>query len=432
MEYNNMLTRFWLAGPFYARPGDSDVSTFPGSGTPTATDTDDFGTNDQIVNLGTKIHKFGRRRTPLLSYLMDGIVQENTEQETFGHLEQPHNPEFVEYTGATESSQASPITIANFNRLVEGQVIFFVDSKRAVRVSATPSTSAVAIAGATNLNFGTLGTPLLTNGEKGILLPRHVEQGSTIGDFVEYGRVQYDFQTSIIEEPVITTGTRAAQRLRSGKGVWQDAFDEVTDGLKRKMQAGFMMQGALAPTAGTSHPIHASSSVDAWTTLNRFIFNRRFTRFDLEEMILALGRQNEMPSNPDDPRPMELVIPCSKRLKAQITGWASEFLHLTQEERGMFGPEVTRVRVGTGDIVMIMPLDMFDKDPTLEGRFWMFDRRDIKYRALADVENRDIRYFPNATFDPGNIDVNGGRILGEFGLEFFNKEGFASAEGITF
>ena len=139
-----------------------------------------------------------------------------------------------------------------------------------------------------------------------------------------------------------------------------------------------------------------------------------------------------MPSNPYDPRPMELVIPCSKRLKAQISGWATEFLHLTQEEVMTFGPEVQRVRVGTGDIVMIMPLDMFDKDPTLEGRFWMFDRRDIKYRALSDIDNRDIRYFPNVTFDPGNIDVSGGRIFGEFGLEFFNKEGFASAEGITF
>jgi len=412
---------------YYARPGASDVPSYVGSGSPGATDSADFAANDQIINLGTDIHKFGRRKTPLLSYIMGGVQTKPTVQETFGHLEQPHNPEFVEYTGADETVQGNTITIANYARLSAGQVIYWIRAKRATRVATTPGGTGVSIAGTQNLNFGTPGTPLLKNGDKGILLPRHVAEGSQIGDFVEYGRVQYDFQTSIVEEPVTVTGTRGAQRLRSRKGVWQDAFDEASDAFNRKLQAGLVLQGGFAPTtpSGEAHPIHASMSIDAFTTQHRWVFGRRINKFDFEEILLALGRENKFESG-------GLAVICGRRLKSTISGWASKFLEFTPEEAATLGVEVKKLLMGTGDELTIIPLDFFDKDPTLEGRFWIFDRGNMLHRPLIDVDDRSIKYYPNPLADPGNTDTKGGRIFGEFGFEFFNPESFASGEDVRF
>lgn len=424
MKHNGFLS-YWLSKPFYIRPGDPSIPVFPGSGSPTAIDTEDKITNDQIVNLSKDIAFFGMKRLPLLRYIMDGITVEATVQETFGHLEDSPNPEFVEYTGSTETVQASPITIGNFNRLTAGAVIHWIRIKRNTRVSATPSTSAVAIAGALNLNFGSAGTPLLANGDKGILIPRHVEQGSTIGDFVTFGRIQHDFQTSIVEEPVILTGTEGAQRLRNDQGRFLYELRKSSDAFNRKLQAGLLYMYGLVPTAGTSHPIHASVGIDDWTTVHRFVYNRRISRFDVDDIIERLARENDIEDHP-------VALLCSMKFKSMVSGWAHSHLQFSERENILFGTHVTRILTGAGFIVDLLPMNFFDKDPILQGRFYILNRRNMKYRPLIDVRDRDIRYYPNKTYDPGNVDLEGGRIFGEFGLDFANKEGWACGEGVVF
>lgn len=410
---------------FYARVGDAPA--YPGAGTPTATDSDDFAANDQIINIGKDIPKFGNRQNTFLRYVMDNIARKNTVQETFSHKEEPQQPVMVKYTGVDESSQnTTSIVIENWQRLVDGHRIFFPRTGEIIRVAATPTSSAVSVS-ATERDFGTNTGGLLKRGDVGYIMTKALPQGSSIGDSREHGLVNYDFQTGIIDEVVRQTGTRAAQRRIDGMPVWQVAFDNTMDRLNRLLEVAMIMSRGIAPTVDTNisvHPIHVSMGIDEWSSSLRYVFNRRVNRFDFDDMLLQLARENDLASWES------ITLLCSTAFKSQVSSWADARVQLPQDIASL-GSTIERIKTGAGHVVDLLPVSFLDRDPLMQGRAWIFNRANIRYRPLVDDLDRDVRYYPDPTADLGNTDFVAGRVIGEFGYEFFNKEGFISIEGMV-
>lgn len=374
----------------------------------------------QPFAIGQEIYRFNPNKHQLLSWAMTHSRRKPCETHAFFHLEKAPLPNWVKYTGADESSQATTgLTFENGGtRLTTASRVYVARTGEVIRLTADMSGNDTA---AVVRNFGTSGTPLLKNGDKCKILPPAHMEGRTMGEGPTGGEVVKSFATSIVDWPVQLTGTKAAERNVDGSS-FENALDDALEQSQDQLESELLFGAYKIDDSSYTYPLHTTNGLMNFISTNVWSVNGYMTRMDFWDIIAEWRKFNKEGG----------AIVCSSEMISMINEWVFHKLTFNQDMKTL-GMDIQQIRTPSGGLFDLIECDLLGQEKNLMGTILLLpglaSKQGIDYRPLIAVENRDIKYQP---VNEPEKDLKQGCIFGEYAWEFWGEERFGVVTGIDF
>ena len=393
--------------------------------TRTVRDTADPIAQDKPLHISTNVYLNDPNTNKALGWVMTHSESTPVHNHTFGHLEDAPFTGWVQYSGATEVTQAATgLTISGvFERCALGDRLFNPRSKEIFRLTADPASSDTTGAVARNFGRGAT-TDYLIKGDYLLKLTPAQEEGFTTGKGMTGVDVYKSFTTGIVSYPVKTTETENNERYYQRGTPFEKDLNKQWAALEDDMEADLFFGAQKEDSSTYTQNMHTTSGLYDFISTNVWTVDKTLSRFDLWDILLEWKTLNKN---------KEGVIMCSLYFKTMVTRWAFEKLTYfagpgDDKENGIDGLSIDRVvtDVGTFDIVAV---DLLGAHPDMAGLVFLLPMDGIEYHWLEENENHDIQYNPQHRDE---VHAKEGEIWGEFGWEFFEEEKFGLIKGLEF
>ena len=193
---------------------------------------------------------------------------------------------------AAATAAATTITVTNFRYFRAGDIILFIETGEQARVSATPSTTTVAIVRA----WGETSAAAVTNGTKIRIVGNANEEDALGRDVISVQKDNRFNYLGILREPFSISNTAKVTKVFAGVDFEDDAVDAL---IKHKcdLEDMFLQGQRYLDTTGTE-PMRATRGVSVWITttvvavgggLTEPVFDsflRRFFRYGSKAKVL--------------------------------------------------------------------------------------------------------------------------------------------------
>ena len=373
--------------------------------------TSDAISQEKPLDISNKIWMFDPNKNKGLGWALINGRKRSVFNHIFGHLEDPPFPNWVEYAGADEASQAVTgiaLKTGHGARLTLGSRVFWTRTKEIMRLDAVMSTDTTA--GVTrNYGRGT-SADLLQTGDQGLIISPAFQQGFTMGLGLSQGMVYKNFATSEVSWPIQVAYVENVEQSRGGNPFIR-ALNKSLKAAKDQME-GELFFGAKRDSTLSSAPITVSEGLDNYISTHSYTAST-LSRMDLWDILTEWGRDG--------------AIMCSKAFRSLITGWAMSMTQYVQgtKEDGMVIDRIV-CPAGTFDLVTI---DLFDQDPYLMGTVYFVPKGGhIAYCPLEfGGQSLDIKYNPVSRDE---VHAKEGEVYGVYGWEFNEEEAFAKLTGL--
>jgi len=387
----------------------------------TVRDTADPIAQDKPLFIGDKVWMLEPDQNQALSWLMaNGRPTEKVYNHTFGHLEDAPFPNWVEYTGADESSQAvTGLTIDNvYERCAEGQILMCARTKELMRLTADPVSADTTAAVARNFGRG-VATDLLKKGDKLLLLTPQMYEGFTTGKGQSGVGVYKSFTTGIASWPVRTTYTEQVEKRYDGATPFERDLAKSWIRVKDQMENGALFAAQKEDSSSYTQNFHTFSGLYDFITTNVFSVNGTLSRMDLLDILLEWGQFYKG----------NCAILCSAAWKAMVTEWAYGQMLYDQGAKAL-GMNIEQINLN-GKFYNLIEVDKLSQDPDLMGIAFLCPAGKFQYHPLVDKDGivNDIHYSP---ISRDEVHQKEGEIWGEFGYEFYDEETWGLITGVEF
>jgi hypothetical protein len=363
-------------------------------------------------------------RNKALSYILSAGVKESVNVPSFGHLEDAPLPNWVNFAGATETSQGTTglVITEGSQRLGIGSRVFFPDTDQIIRFDAEFSG---ATSGAVTRNYGKgATTAYLTTGSKGLLLPPSHYEGFTVGAGQTNTKVYKSFNIEIVSWPLNVTDTEYASKARGGNP-FARALNKAWDASGDQLESGLLFGAKYNANTGpnlqdATTPLRASEGLLNFCQTNVYAFTDLPTRQDLWAILGEWTMFNRDGG----------ALLCSKAFKHWIANMAYAKLTVNEIDKAI-GFSVDRIMTPDGQFDLV-EVDLLNQHPKLMGMVFGIPARgsqNIKYRPLIGDMDLDIRYRPVVQDEKHQIM---GEIYGQYGWEFAEEEKFLVIKGLRF
>jgi hypothetical protein len=387
----------------------------------TVRDTADPIAQDKPLMIGDKHWMLDPDANQGYSWLMaNGLPAQPVYNHTFGHLEDAAFPNWVVYTGATETTQAvTGLTIDNvYERCANGQVLMNARTKELMRLTADPA-SADTTSTVARCHGRGVATDYLVQGDRLLLLTPQMAEGFTTGKPISGVGVYKSFTTGIVSYPVSATYTEESEKYYTGLTPFER--DLAKAWVQFNAQAGhsalFGGQVEHASTYGLNY--HTVTGLYDFITTNVFSVDGTLGRMDLLDILLEWSQFYRG----------KAAILCSAAFKAMVTEWAYGQMLYDQDAKTL-GMNIENINLG-GKIFSLIEVDMLSQDPELMGIAFLCPAGRFQFHPLNDKAGitNTVHYHP---IDRDEVHSKEGEITGEFGYEFFEEETWGLITGVDF
>ena len=393
----------------------------------TVRDTDDPISQEKPLDISDRFWMNNPRATQGIGWLMaNALPSQKAKNHTFGHNEDVPFPNWVEHTGATETSSqlTTGLTIDNIlERATLGTVLMNTRTKELIRLNAAPTGADTT--GAVTRNHGRgVATNYNRKGDKFVMLLSTFEEGFTTGAAQSGTSVYKSFTTGITDEAIRATNTELSEDYYANSSPFERDLDKTWIRLNEKTEHNIFWGGQV--TAAATYPVatpyqnyHTMSGLYDLLSTNVWNVSNTISRFDLIDILLEWRIFYKG----------EGAILTSSYMKELITEMAYGKMVMDQESK-VLGMEIDIVQVG-GHRYRLIELDHLSEDENLAGTMFLCPQDKMRYRPLQNKNgvNNDLHYTPIARDE---VHSKEGEIWGEFGFEFFHEECWGVVEGITF
>ena len=306
-------------------------------------------------------------------------------------------PDF-DILGAALNGTGTVMTVTNFRYFRAGDLVL-VNNAEIVRVSTTPTTTAVTIARA----VGTVAAVAAGNGSSLFILSDSNEEGSATRNLLTTQKINaYNF-TQIMKTPIGFTGTAMATDTFAG----QDKMIERAKALiehKKKLEKMFHWGQRSEVTTGT-HPQRTSAGVLSFIATNVQDAGGGLTEPILEDFLRVCFRYGSR----------EKVLECSPKAITLINSFGRAKLETRQDE-STYGVTMTQYH-NAGRKLMLVEQVLFSNAS-------LNDLTGIAgYALLLDVQDLEMRYLKGRmtrleqNIQNNDIDGETDQYISEVGLE---------------
>jgi hypothetical protein len=382
-------------------------------------DSGDPISQERPLAISDKIYLNDPNENKALGWVLRQGVRNPVDEETFGHLEDAPFPNWVEYQGSDESSQATTGLIITDGsiRIPQYGRVYFPDIDEIIHFPNAFASDGKTSGGVTrNFGRGNASTSLLKQGMKGFVLPPAHVEGFTMGEGISNSKVYKSFATGVVSWPVRLTNTVRATRHRGGDP-FIAALNKAWKQSKDQMEAELILGAKVTDSSTYSTPLHTSEGLFNYISTNVYTVDGFMTRQDLWDMLAEWTMINKKGG----------AIFCSKLFRHMVTNWAMQKTYYEQDTE-KDGMTIQKVVTPDGDFDLI-EVDLFNQHPTLAGYFFGVPLGQIEYRPLIGNIDLDIHYLP---VNRDETAVQEGQIYGEYGWEFFQEEMFLACTGLEY
>lgn len=385
-------------------------------------DSQDIISQEKPLEIGNKIWMHNPNRNKFLGWALSQGKREPTTNRIFGHLEDTPFPNWVEFAGTDESSQATGGLVLGSGqgaRVTIGSKIFWPRTGQIIRLAETMSTDTTQDV---NRNWGRgVSTDYLLKGDKGLILPPNFPEGFTTGAALSNAMKFKSFNCSEISYPVEVTNVENAERSRGGNP-FERALSKVLKQVKEQQEAELLYSGQKTDNSNFDHPIGSADGID------NYISTHSYSASSLSRMDFFDIMTEWLSTNPEGG-----AIITSLAFKALITEWALQITQYTipvigSKTGGSLGLEIDQIVMQNGKKIDIIDVDLMNQEPYLMGSFFCVPKGRIHYRPLIHYENLEPRYLP---IKQDEIHSRKGEVYGVYGWEFFEEEMWAKFSGLT-
>lgn len=370
--------------------------------------------------IGRDIYRYNPNQQQLLSWVMSKGRSRKTETHIFGHNEKAPLPNWVTYSGADETSQeVTGLTFTNgATRLTQFSRVHVARTGENIYLTAAMSGNDT---GAVTRNFGTSGTPLLRRDDRCKIMFPLKEEAADMGQGLTGGNVWKPFNTSIIENPVQLSGTKAAERHIDGDP-FLNALSDTWELTQDQLESCLLLGAKVEDDSGT-HPLHSSEGLLNYITTNVTAMSGYMTRMDMWDLLAEWKLWNKLGG----------AIVASGQFIQMVNTWAFGKVIYNQDlqKDGIAIAQVVTPAFPNG--IDLVEVDLLSQEHHLMGLALMLPNphkgQGIDYRPLIGNDNRDIAFIP---VNRDEKDVTEGKIFGEFGYEFWGEERFKVITGMEF
>ena len=366
--------------------------------------------------LGDKIWANKPFEHQFLSYIMANGTTKPTKNHLFGHQEKASFPNWVEYTGATETSQGtSNLEFEDATlRLYSGHRLFNPDTEEIMRVTTIGSTAGQVTTTERNYGRGSA-ADYLTKGQRLLILPPNFAQGFTVGSGITGGKVYKQFSTSIVDWPVALTRTEASE-VQVGGDPFQEQLADQWEAATHQMESELMFGAAKTDNTG-SEPVHVTKGLMDWVQTNVWVADGVLSRMDLFDILMEWDQIAKEGG----------VIACASQFIWMVSNMANNLVTVRQDESTL-GMAISFLKTPKREIPM-MEVEALSEHPTLWGWAFLVPKGHVDYRPLNGILDNDVRYEP---IKRDEVMRQEGHITGEYGWEYFLEEKFGLIKGIEF
>lgn len=223
--------------------------------------TNAWATNEKPIDMSPKMLENYANITPLTAIFTRLEQERKAKNIQFDFLEQEMAPDRVQFTGATESSATTPITIADYSALGLGDMLYNARTNEYLRVSAAVTSNSVAV----TRGWGDTSSSVLQTGDWLIICGNSQEEGiSAINTSrIPLNTRQYNYQ-QIITNNVDTTWSTDAEATHPGMpGKRAEAQAKMTYAFRLQFENS-IMYGYRASVAGSSLNIRTMGGLNQW------------------------------------------------------------------------------------------------------------------------------------------------------------------------
>lgn len=377
------------------------------------------------LEISDEIWMYNPNERKALGWFLSQRTKQNSGRRTFGHLEDAPLSNWVQYTGADESSQNTTeaggfiLDSESRTRVTVGTRVAFPDINEILRIKVALDGSS----GSVTRNWGR-GTSacLLKHGMKGHILPPSMIEGFTTGEGITNALYYKSFEMSEVSYPVQVTFPEEAEESRAGSP-FERGLAKTIDQAKEQIQAELFFSAQKLDSSTFAHPAGSAEGLDNYISTHVYIA-KKLSRMDFFDILTEWQMFNKIGG----------AIMCSLPFKNQVTQWAMDSTQYTVEvgsnpDGTTFGLVIDRVKWTVGEFDLI-DVDLLNQHPNLLGRVYFCPVGHYSYRPLVGPrENLDIKYRP---IERDEVHAHEGEIYGMYGHEFFEEERWAKLTGLQF
>lgn len=320
-------------------------------------------------------------------------------------------PDF-DVLNASLGAGASTMTVTNFKYFRKGDIVRIKDSEM-VRVSATPTTTAVSIDrayGTTSASSAAVGDRLQILSDAGAEFDSYRDQLTT-QKVPKYNYVQ------ALATPASFTSVQLGTKTFAGQDLPQEHAKAMIEH-KKKMEKSFIMGEPYLDTSG-SKPIRVSGGLEYYITTNVKDVSGGFTEAEFEDWIRICFRYGSR----------DKLVLCSPKVIQSINAFGREKLQTTTSER-TYGVTMTEY-INAGRRVMLAEEKLMTNaslnDLTgIAGHAILVDPNNIK---MAYLEGNSVQMHENVQ-NPG-VKGRVDEVRCEFGMKVFLDQTHGILTGVV-
>lgn len=380
------------------------------------------------VSMHKDLWHLDKHRWPTMSLLMK-MRRDPTDNVTFKHLEDEKIPDWVEVTGAdagTAGGVDSEITVANYDRLLEDDLLYNPRTKRRLIVETTPTSATVQVH-----DYGTYSTTANAVGDKLLIFSSGRKEGDDARTAISTKKVLKTFYTQWMRHTSSVTWDEADIKQYA---VSQDRLYQIEQVRRRhKEQMSYTLffgsgssdrQGSPSDAAEGGNARRLATGLDSFITSNVWsVPSGHLTRPALFDYLINLLQYNKDASM--------LYAVCGFRLINIVSGWGLDLLQTTLADSGKtLGFEFPAIQIGGKKLVFIHE-PIFDEHEELSQTAFICDLGKMLYRPFVGNENRDTKLYPNIKTD-NNPHEYTDEVATHFGFEYFLEPAFGKITDIEY
>lgn len=378
---------------------------------------------EKPLEISSDIWKYNPLDNTGLMWVLRNGGHKSTPRREFGHLESVFHPQWVEYVGDNESSQATTGLVFKTGqgpRMTTGNCVFFPATNQIIRLTAVMSTDTT---GAVTRNFGRgTAASFLSSGDKGLLLSPKFQQGSTPGLGLTTNKKFKSFFVSEVAWPVQLTNIEAAEITYQGDPFAEALADALKDS-KNQLEADLYWSGQIDTTV-SGVPISATEGMDNFVITNVYSAEK-VNRIDLWDILAEIRGKYKG----------RLSLHCSMAFVSMVTNWGMNLVYYTQDTE-VDGLMITKLRTPFGEYELV-PIGLFDQEPNLMGTVFFVPDKHVDYRPLVGYEDLDIRFYPLNDREHWPVSVANrfakeSVIYGVTGWHFKSEQDWGKLSGLRF
>lgn len=386
----------------------------------TTRDTADPISQDKPLDIGAATFLHNPEKTQAFAWMMaNGRPARKTYNHTFGHREKGPFSNWVQFSGADESTQLTDgITIDNVQeRCAEGQMLLNTRTLEVMRLTADPDAADTTQEVARNQGRGA-STDLMKTGDALLLLTPQMYEGFTMGKPQSGVGVYKSFTTGIISAPVAATQTEDNEKYYDGTSPFERDLFDSWDRVNAQLEAAMFFMAQTTDSTTYAQNYHTMSGLYDFIQTNVFdVSNIYLSRLDFLDIVMAWEQWYHGPG----------AIICSSYMRAHITELAYNKMEMVQSAETL-GMNIRQVELN-GKMYPLLTASFLDTNEYLRGTVFFCPEGHFQYRWLEERENHDLHYNP---VNRDEVHKNEGEIWGEIGYEFFAEEDWAMITGMQF